>query len=573
MQFIHRKHNQQKFKEAIKGKKTFQMEDNVHTMVDDEKNLIKRSKITYNSNGELNQSNINVIKAKPTEVSIYESPLEGEPTKFECTWISKSRVKPLKTPPMTTEDILSFLRESGLIVSRYYAPDTLNAVLNGYAEYNMAEIKTEIQQPGFYLDENDNLVMVDYQPEYTLEGLTEALQLLRELTDEYYSTQKDKFLHVLKWGLISPFIYCIKQQGDVVPWLFLHGKSQSGKTTFGIIVLWVWGVYDRTHAVGGEEISTIARLGHVLEQGTFPTLVNEPKGAMNNDSVMEGIKNSIDTQICRGRYYGTRYKQSPALSPCMITANTFRPSEEATANRFENIDFTFNEKKDIQQKEEFNNKYKPKAMTDNAPLSVLKSLGGFIASRMIEEPELLKTDWKKLSEQLLEEAYTKCGLDIPQWVREWTETETIEDIEEEAYTMVIDLLKREINRAYNIKIQITDDEGRQRKQEDIVTEDLTEINVTMTEKAHHVISTSSISWLTAKEIKNKEYVLISYPFVKMVEREVGLSESLNSLSEMLGWDKITTKIGGKSIKFIGTDKVSFYRTISYEGVEEVQDTL
>lgn len=257
----------------------------------------------------------------------------------------------------------------------------------------------------------------------------------------------------------------------------------------------------------------------------------------------------------------------------MITANTFRPSEEATANRFENIDFTFNEKKDIQQKEEFNNKYKPKAMTDNAPLSVLKSIGGFIASRIIEEPELLKTEWKKLSEQLLEEAYTKCGLEIPQWVREWTETETIEDIEEEAYTMVIDLLKREINRAYNIKIQIIDDEGRQRKQEDIVTENLTTIDVTMTEKAHHVISTSSISWLTAKEIKNKEYVLISYPFVKMVEREIGLSESLNSLSEMLGWDKITTKIGGKSIKFIGTDKVSFYRTISYEGVEEVQDTL
>lgn len=570
MQFIHRKYNIQKSKEAIQGKKTFFLEDNVYAYVDDGNKIIQKCTQKFDSEGNLRINHVNVIKAKPKEVNIYESPLEGEPTKFECIWESNSRLKPLKTPPMTTEDMLIFLRESGLILSRYYAPDTLNATLNGYAEYNMAEIKTEIQQPGFYLDDDNNLVAVDYVPEYTREGLTEALQLVRELREEYYNKQGDKFIHVFKWGLISPFIYCMKQDGEVVPWIFLHGKSQSGKSTFGIIVLWVWGVYDRTHAVGGEEISTIARLGHVLEQGTFPTLVNEPKGAMSNDAVMEGIKNSIDTLVCRGRYVGTRYKQSPALAPCMITANTYRPEEEATANRFDNIDFTFSEKKDKHQKEEFNKVFKPKIMTNNAPLSVLESLGGYIATRILEDPELLKQDWKTLSDALLTDAFKECGLDIPEWVTEWTETETIEDIEEEAYSMVIDLLKKEINRAYNIKIQLVDEEGKYINPEDKISEDITIKDKTIIDKALYVISTDSITWLTAKNIKGNDYILISYPFVKLVSNEVGISESMESMAEMLGHSVKPVKIGRKSVKFIGIPKVDFFSMISYEEMGNMQ---
>lgn len=573
MTYIHRKHHENALKEAMESLKLFQIGDGLYSYVDDKKNTIVRRKISYNANGEPIINNIDVIAARPTDLIIFESPLDGEPTKFECKFVSNKRKKPLKVPAGTTEDILSFLRESGLVTQQRYASDWLNVTLNGYAEHGMAEIKTEIQQPGFYLDDHQNLLVVDYEPEYTREQLLEALQLLTELRETWFKSQGKKFMHVFKWGLISPFIYCMKQRGEGVNWIFLHGKSQAGKTTFGICVLCTWNVNDRLHLLGGSSIDTIARLGGILGQGTFPTVVNEPKGAMRNDSVMEGIKNSIESLVCRGRYYGTRYKQTPALSPCIFTANTFKPEEEAAANRYENLDFTFSERKPANNKREFNDKFKPKSLSEDAPLTKLKAIGGFAATKIIEDDSLLKKDWKKLSEQLLSDAFKHVGLEVPEWVFDLAETETIEDIEEETYVMVLDVLKTEINKAYNVKIQVVDDLGRMQTAKDVTSDDITAKDITMVEKAVHVISTTSISWLTTKKEDDKDFICIQYPFVKLLSERLGLQESMPSLAEMLGWECKPIRTGKKPVKAIVVPSMDFLRAIADEELESKQDTF
>ncbi len=56
--------------------------------------------------------------------------------------------------------------------------------------------------------------------------------LLDELA-EWFKHAKDRFATVIKWGVIAPFIYAMKQRGKWVPWLYLYGASNVGKTTLG----------------------------------------------------------------------------------------------------------------------------------------------------------------------------------------------------------------------------------------------------------------------------------------------------------------------------------------------------
>jgi hypothetical protein len=197
-------------------------------------------------------------------------------------------------------------------------------------------------------------------------------------------------------------------------------------------------------------------------------------------------------------------------------------------------------------------------------LTRLKAIGAFIASRIIEDEGLLRKDWKPLSKQLLTEAFKSVSLDVPSWVSDWADTETIEDIEEETYIMVLDLLKYEINKAYNRKIQLIDEDGRRQDPEDRITEDITIKDLSMIRKASYVLSSTSISWMTAKNIKEEDFIIISYPFVKLVNESLGLSESLTSLSEILGWETKPVRIGKKLVKCITVKTNDFYSAIDDE---------
>src|SRR4051794_21802744 len=60
--------------------------------------------------------------------------------------------------------------------------------------------------------------------------------LLDKLAEEGW-VNKNIFPTVLKWAIISPYSFIIKQldKNNFLPWLMLYGKSKSGKSTLGEI--------------------------------------------------------------------------------------------------------------------------------------------------------------------------------------------------------------------------------------------------------------------------------------------------------------------------------------------------
>ncbi|MCS7129010.1 MAG: hypothetical protein RMI83_07070, partial [Desulfurococcaceae archaeon] len=230
-----------------------------------------------------------VAVVAPTKVVVYNNPLGGI-TKYEITFEGATLKKPLTIGPALLEEIGDRLRSEGLVYHSKLVYDVLSAVMQGFIRKNKAEVKVEIESPGFYwIDNKINTVKYEVR-EVDREKLKQALLLLNELVEIWFKHCQDKFSTIIKWGAIAPFSYIMKQRGKIQRWLYLYGDSATGKTTLGRIVLKMWNL-DSRYEKTGASVDTPARWGYVVSMSTFPVLINEPGGALMKEDIVEMIKN------------------------------------------------------------------------------------------------------------------------------------------------------------------------------------------------------------------------------------------------------------------------------------------
>ncbi|MEM4788164.1 MAG: hypothetical protein QXV28_09330, partial [Ignisphaera sp.] len=140
----------------------------------------------------------------PTRVVVYSNPIGGV-TKYEITFEGATLQRPLVVGPALIDEIADRLSIEGLVYHRKLIYDVLSAIVQAYVRKGKAEIKTEIESPGFYLVDN-RLVSVKYSVEsFNTEKLRQALMLLNELAETWFKHVQDKFSTVIKWGAIAPF--------------------------------------------------------------------------------------------------------------------------------------------------------------------------------------------------------------------------------------------------------------------------------------------------------------------------------------------------------------------------------
>ncbi len=473
-----------------------------------------------------------VTVGAPTRVTVYVNPLGGL-TKYEVVWEARTRPRPLVIGPVPIEDVVDRLKAEGLVLNHRLVRDVINAIIEAYLRKGRAEIREEIEAPGFYWVDG-RLVAVRWEPrEVSSEELREALELLGELAGEWFSHAVDKFSTIVKWGIIAPFIYAMKQKGRWVPWLILYGASRTGKTTLGEIVLHIWGL-DNRYRKTGANIDTVPRLGHVLSQSTFPTLVNEPGAAIAREDVVETLKNAVETTIARGRYVRGSYTEIPSLSPLIMTSNKVLPRDDALLRRFMVIRFTYGERIDSERAREFDERVKPR-------LKKLGALGHWVAKKILEHPELLDKEWLSLAEELLEEAYRTASLEEPEWVR--ARYEVHENVYEEFRETIREYLIEQINSAYFKavgKVVVEKPEEDRFYYHDPV-------DTALEERVRIVLEKGLLPWALLKG----EDVVLTTGFARGLGRVVGDIGGLKSIAELLGWEyKRGVKVGRKTVQGI-----------------------
>jgi len=466
-----------------------------------------------------------VFIGAPTEVTVYINPIGGI-TKYQVKWETSTRPKPLLIGPALIEEIVDRLKAEGLVTNRRLAEDVLAAIIEGFIRKGKAEIRSEIDATGFFIADG-KLIASGYSVEGpSKEELREALALLNKLANVWYAHAIERFATVVKWGVIAPFIYAYKQRGKWVKWLYLYGKSNTGKTTLAEVILSMWGL-GTEHMKTGANMDTVARLGQVLSMTTFPIVINEPGNALSKEDIVEMIKNAIEKTVSRGKFYKGSYIEIPALAPLIFTSNKYVPQDDALLRRLIVITFTYGERLPPEKISEFNNKVRPR-------LTKLQALGKFIASSVMQNG--LEDDYEKLAEKILEQAYKVAGLEAPEWIY-MTYAEEF-DIYEHTKEVIRGFLLEQINEAYQRFVKSP--------------------SITVVEdRVRAVLVQKALPWMLLKTNGNSEKILITTGVLPELWKRVDESWDLKGLAELLGWSYKNVKVGNRVLKAIEVDLKAF----------------
>jgi len=474
----------------------------------------------------------------PTKLIVYFNPLGGL-TKYEVLWESETR-RPLRIGPCNIEDIAGRLRAEGLVLHPRLLEGVLNAIFEAFLRRGRAEIKEEIEAPGFYYID-DKIVEVRYEIEdVDLEELRNALELLDTLS-YWYSHALDRFSIIIKWGLIAPFVYARKQRGKWIPWLYLYGSSYTGKTTLAFIVLHLYGLPIAQYQKSGSNIDTVPRLGYVLSRATFPTLINEPGSAITKEQIIEVMKSAIESTTARGRYVRGTYTEIPSLSPLIMTSNKILPRDDALLRRFIVLLFTYGERISKEKSQEFDRTIKPR-------FRELEVIGKWVAKRIIEDPSILnEDDWLAIAERLLTEMYESVGLTPPEWIKLRVEEE--EDIYEDMREMIREHLRKRVEEEF-IKFS-----GRVLVEATVRPR----TDTSFEERLNIVLSNGLIPYIIYRDDGT---IIFTIGFREELRSVIGDIGGLKSIAELLGWEYKLVKIKGRVMKAITTKYESLVEFLS-----------
>ena len=349
-----------------------------------------------------------VILGCPESITFIAPPYSQIP-KFDIIWNIPSQNRKLSLEGVTVDEIMTYLKLNALVLQKNNAENILNAILNAMIRKGLAEIKNGYEAPGFYWV-NGRLIAnkVDVRKPHPQE-LREALELLNELTTNWFSKVQPQFITAIKLGILMPFSFAIKQkfrnEKGFIPWLYLYGETNTGKSTTGDIILRIFGVSDNDHIYLHGHVNTEAKLGAKLALDTFPKVVNEAMSLFDIQSLVEIIKGSVEGLVARQRFESKSIiREYPALSALILTAQHMRITDPAlTQKRLVILRYPISARQPNERIEEFMQKV-------SGRLPKLGALGQFIASYLIEHPEELTYDWVNLSTKLLQKAYEYAGI-------------------------------------------------------------------------------------------------------------------------------------------------------------------
>ncbi len=385
--------------------------------------------------GSLNGSLIilgkSILNFAPQTVIYHKNPIFAEASeKIEIRCINGMHIGPVDN----VSDLIKKLESDGLILNKSKASDVLNNILAEMKERNQIETIERIPWSGYFLV-NRKLVKQDTtsRAQITEEDIQECCALLNKLAEDGWKN-KNIFPTVLKWAILSPYAFIIKTNKDIskfesfkdrcrfLPWLLLHGQSQSGKSTLGQLVGFIWRHSGEDFEKGYSSIDTVAKLGNTLSKSTYPTLINEGGSLSENQfgkytNIIETIKTSVESKIARGKFisYNT-YSEIPALSPLILTSNHKLIEESGFNRRFVSIHFSSDEKKSEEEQ---------KAFAD-LPLERLGILGDFVSDYVTAEKlDQIPRKWEQFSTDILKSFYSFAEIPSPDWINNFEDQSLI----------------------------------------------------------------------------------------------------------------------------------------------------
>ena len=469
--------------------------------------------------------------------------------------------------PVSDKDAIMRLEQHGLILNANRAMDCFRSIMLAYIEAGKITRKEDAGCPGFYLDAEGKILTSGYKlRDVSVNELKMALETLDKVSKKM---PKMKFGSFVKWSLVAPFFYALKQKGIYPRHYLMIGPTGTQKTTLARISHALYGLYDiQSHDYGfyisSGHVSSPYQLGKSLGVGTFPIQINEPKGLFEKDSLVEMLKDVTQNLIARETADGIY----PALAPLVITTNvTLSNSEDILASRFDIIRHSANEQifPSEHEKEEFEK-------FQNANYPRLEAIGQYVAAKIISNPALLTSEYDKFGTELLEEMYRYAGMPVPIFAYSKVEIDTVQDVNQSTKEQLRAFLLKSNIEAYSHNVGRTGVLASNPKGEDYPQWD-SNTNVSAEERLKIVIKNGFLPYQLYKNTKGNEQIILTTALAKEVSRIVGEAYNLQSIGELLGFKGGIVRMGNSTYRTLSVSLDAYIAFLIPEFQEEDQKEL
>lgn len=485
-----------------------------------------------------------VIEAVPEKLIVYDSAITDQPRNFKITWTSKYSKRQFSVTGeglgANLTEIKDYVIEAGYSHNSGYVQNVVACMINTLIEEGFAQIRTDIDNLGvYYKEDNEQVIVVKADmSEPSEEEMLDAIDVLEDLTN-FFRGDEDVLASVFKWSLMSIFSYAMKQVGNWLPYLYLKGSAGSGKTTLGKIALYTYDTPNAENNMGGSSFNTEFRIGKRLSDDCTARLVNEPAAVFKRDAPKELVKVCVESITSR-RIQGKVY---PAFSPVIFTANQYLPDDDALIRRMYVLAFTHNQRKSEEEKQAFKQMFHVDTPSMSR-LNCLHAFGRFAIRTIVSDPSLLFDDWQKTADFILDEFYAMALVDKPSWLKLWSETETLDDFDENQREEFRSFFVDEFNRARG-RIDIRDEYGN--KKGTTLDDDNSSEAIDFEDIIWAIVNERMISWaIPSVGRDNTKYVCLTQTLKKALKQHMDYSNDLKSIGELLDWDYKNVRFGDKT---------------------------
>lgn len=553
-----------------------EIDENTNVLINFKTKQVLQERISYRKDGETESKFTPLIEAVPHELIVYDSPLLEQPRTFKIVWTSnvtsRNFVTAGENTGATIQEITQYLINAGFSHNPRLLDGAVSCMINTLITEEFAIIKSDIDNPGFYYDINNDKI-TSVKKACTVPSHAEMLSCANVLEEvkTFYEDNITTLATVLKWCLMAEFSYAMKQAGKRMEWMYLKGASHSGKTTLGKVGLFFHTVWSPENNIGGSSFDTVARLGAKISRSCDPIIVNEPAAVFNRDSTREMVKVCVESTTGRSRYKGSYFGSVPAFSAVMFTANQYLPEDDALISRLYVLSFSYNQRKTDFQKKEFENRFHISAPT-HSPLQNMRFMGQFAASCIVGDPSLLLDDWKATADKIIESFYSTLDLEVPEWLTLWAESESLDDLDDSQREDIRNFFVQEFNNANRNIVKL--DEWGNRTTPTLDIEEASE-SMDFEEVNWSIVNNRKLTWAIPHVSRNgTKYICLTQGLRKAIGAKLSFCDDLKSIGELLGWDYGPVRVGGskvmKVIKVPFDEFMSFlYPNIELEDVKEV----
>lgn len=501
----------------------YETDTNTYLIIDHNEKVVYEEHENPRNRSEENNRKL-VLGAIPTNITVHKNPLLAETNTYSIDWEIKTNELPIKMREVPISQLYEYLQENQLILNHKRGKDVVSLLFFVLERNGKIQQDYQVTKPGIYWNPLEQEIItrdLKINTQHTYEDEEDALDFVEQYA-RYFTGHECKLGTILKWGWIAPYSFAIKQlEYEWLPWMYLYGKAGSGKTEgYGYPTIYMYDYPNETiNNIGGSSIDTVARLGYKMEQGSQTILVNEPGAIFNKPSTCDMLKNCVTSTTGRGKFTDKNtYSTIPAYSIIFFTGNHSLPNDESLRRRFIILNCSHAETT-RDTREMFQKEMKP-TQKKASPLNKLKIISGYILTRIKAEPDLL-SNWKYCIDTILTDLWKMHGREIPEWLKDWEEAESPEDMDQEKRELIKEGLHDMIISAYT-KVTHT-----------------TLGNIALTDVLDLVIDSKQIPWLNFKNRRCKledNEIAFSTGFVRYINKLYAEEETVKSVSELLGWN-------------------------------------